>query len=111
MWDKINSCHLHRLDGEMCGLNFLGRLRLLPCQPGNVFIKDNIVGFSSSLVVAAKRLNCGCLAPSSAGTVAAVRAGGATLAKQTCRGGCATGCPHVNPILAVHEEPAATDVI
>lgn len=43
MWDKINSCHLYGIDGEICGLNFLGWLWRSPWQPGNVSIKDNSV--------------------------------------------------------------------
>lgn len=37
MWDKINSCHLHRMDGEICGLADDGSC------PDNQEMLDNIV--------------------------------------------------------------------
>lgn len=115
MWDKINSCHLYGIDGEICGLNFPGWLWLLPWQLGNVFIKDNIVVFHLRSLLLQNVCTCvqavvwayACVwCVHGIHSQVFVRAG-ATLTKQTCRGRRVTERPHVNLILCLQENPTA----
>lgn len=101
MGDKINSCHLYGIDGEMCGLADYWSYH----DNQEIFSSKTTLWFFIWFFIFCHRVcvtACGWLPVFGCDVCTCypfpgIRTRGATLTKQTCRGRCVTERPHVKP--------------
>lgn len=108
-WMERNSCHLHRIDGEISGLadywNYHDNREIFSSKNDIVVFSFISLFFDTEVVYLRVQLPprvwMWCMRYPFPG----ICTGGATLTKQTCRGRRVTGRPHVNSILCLQEKP------